>query len=548
MNNFKFFLLLLVSLVVTSQATYVAVLETGADASAKDGVSLSDRQYLTNVLREEAVKELPAVQNYTIMTRENIQQMLPPGKAIEDCEGSCLVETGKNIAADFICQARVGRFGTSLTLSAELYETAGNKLIASFNGRGQNVEELLELIKKEAPAFFRNVKGTSGFAGFGGIGAIENAGGFSYGGKQRFIVEITSTPEGAVPTIDGKAIPKCLSTPCKVQIEEGNHRFVASLERYDDAEMLVDIKSNNQKVDFQMMPNFGWLEINPVLPGNVASKGKLAVTIDGTRLDGKKFEMEAGVHKVLLSHPCFDPVEFNVSIAKNKTEIFNQELVRGNGGLELAAEHNGEPQSVALFIDGTESGSTPYSGTIPLCADVRLKGDGWTDKVVFEPKWHEVVHVTHQLAFTPDSIVNVQDSLQAIADSLAEAQALAEAQVQAVTDTVAAVTPDSVKLPQVEEAAETTNVGESVPTNVNSKPSKKIRWITLGVSAGVAVTGTVLAIVGNNKAKTESEVAPVNPSEYKDQHDKIQSGQTLRNVGLIFAILGAAGVGVSFLF
>ena len=107
MTNFKFFLLLLAILVTASQATYVAVLETSADASAKEGVSLSDRQYLTNVLREQAVKELPAVQNYTIMTRENIQQMLPPGKAIEDCEGSCLVETGKNIAADFICQARV---------------------------------------------------------------------------------------------------------------------------------------------------------------------------------------------------------------------------------------------------------------------------------------------------------------------------------------------------------------------------------------------------------------------------------------------------------
>ena len=158
MNNFKFFLLLLVSLVVTSQATYVAVLETGADASAKDGVSLSDRQYLTNVLREEAVKELPAVQNYTIMTRENIQQMLPPGKAIEDCEGSCLVETGKNIAADYICQARVGRFGKSLTLSAELYETAGNKLIASFNGHGTNLKELLTLIELKSPDFFKVIK------------------------------------------------------------------------------------------------------------------------------------------------------------------------------------------------------------------------------------------------------------------------------------------------------------------------------------------------------------------------------------------------------
>ena len=545
MINFKFFLLLLAILVTASQATYVAVLETSADASAKEGVSLSDRQYLTNVLREQAVKELPAVQNYTIMTRENIQQMLPPGKAIEDCEGSCLVETGKNIAADFICQARVGRFGKSLTLSAELYETAGNKLIASFNGRGESVEELLELIKKESPDFFRNVKGTSGFAGVGGIGAVENTGGFNYGGKQRFIVEITSTPAGAVPTIDGKAIPKCLSTPCKVQIEEGNHRFVASFERYDDAEVLVDIKTNNQKVDFQMMPNFGWLEISPVLPGNVANKGKLTVTVDGVRQDAKKIELEAGVHKVLLTHPCYDPAEFNVSIAKNKTEVFDKELSRGNGGLELAAELNGEPQSVAMFIDGAEAGSTPYSGTVPLCADVRLKGEGWTDKIIFEPKWHEVVQVTHQLAFTPDSIVNVQDSLQAIADSLAQVQA--EAEAQAASEAAAAATPDSVNLAQVEETADATKVGESIPTNVE-KPAKKIHWIPIGIGAGVAVTGAILAIVGNNKAKTESEVKPVNPSEYKDQHDKIQSGQTLRNVGIIFAILGAAGVGVSFLF
>ena len=152
---FTFFFLVLA---INSFATYVAVLETGADGSAKDSVPLLDRQYLTNVLREQAVKELPAKENYTIMTRENILQMLPPGKAIEDCEGNCLVETGKNIAADYICQARVGRFGTSLTLSAELYETAGNKLIASFNGRGQNVEELLVLIENKSHEFFSAIR------------------------------------------------------------------------------------------------------------------------------------------------------------------------------------------------------------------------------------------------------------------------------------------------------------------------------------------------------------------------------------------------------
>ena len=158
MRNFKISICLLLALVASSQASFVAVLETVADQLVKDKVSLADRQYLTNVLREQAVKELPASQNYTIMTRENIMAMLPPGKSIEDCEGNCLAETGKNIAADYVCQARISSFNGSLTLSVELYETAGNKLIASFNGLGPNQSSLLTLIIQKSPEFFRNVK------------------------------------------------------------------------------------------------------------------------------------------------------------------------------------------------------------------------------------------------------------------------------------------------------------------------------------------------------------------------------------------------------
>lgn len=158
MNRFLMIFVCMVFWATTAFATHVAVLETGADGAARDRVPLSDRQYLTNVLREEAVKQLPATENYTIMTRENILQMLPPGKAIEECEGSCLVETGKNISADYICQMHVGSFDGDLTLSAELYETAGNKLIASFNGHGTNLKELLALVELKAPDFFRVIK------------------------------------------------------------------------------------------------------------------------------------------------------------------------------------------------------------------------------------------------------------------------------------------------------------------------------------------------------------------------------------------------------
>lgn len=165
-------------------ATHVAVLETGVAPAVKKKVTLSDRQYLTNVLREEAVKQLPAEDGYTIMTRENISAMLPPGKAIEDCEGTCLAETGRNISADFVCQARVSSFGSKLALSAEIYETAGNKLVASFNGNGKNVDALLKVIKENAPEFFGKVKSNRN-AGSGGIGDAPVSGNGSRNGGRR---------------------------------------------------------------------------------------------------------------------------------------------------------------------------------------------------------------------------------------------------------------------------------------------------------------------------------------------------------------------------
>ena len=169
MKRFLTTIILLLACTSGAMAAHVAVLETGVDQSVKKKVKLSDRQYLTNVLREEAVKQLPAEEDYTIMTRDNISAMLPPGKAIEDCEGSCLAETGRNISADYVCQARVSSFGSKLALSAEIYETAGNKLVASFNGNGTNVEGLLKVIKENAPEFFGKVK-TNRTAGSGGIG------------------------------------------------------------------------------------------------------------------------------------------------------------------------------------------------------------------------------------------------------------------------------------------------------------------------------------------------------------------------------------------
>ena len=156
----KKILKILAILALPAFATHVAVLET---TSPKDVLTLEEKQYLTDVLRSEAVKALPAEQNYVIMTRENIITMLPPGKTLEDCEGECLVETGKNIAADYIAQGHVGRFGNELTITVELYETAGNKLLGSFSSKAQNIAILEnELRQKSHDLFLQIVASTFG--------------------------------------------------------------------------------------------------------------------------------------------------------------------------------------------------------------------------------------------------------------------------------------------------------------------------------------------------------------------------------------------------
>ena len=367
----KKLLVLLLLFSVHSFATYVAVLETAADGSAKDSVSLLDRQYLTNVLREQAVKELTAEENFTIMTRENINAMLPPGKAIEDCEGSCLAETGRNIAADYICQARVGRFGKSLTLSAELYETAGNKLVTSFNGRGADVEELLKLIEDRSPAFFHRVKELTGVAANSKKSSVE---------------------------------------------------------------------SNNVK------------GVEPVEKSNSSNENTAQTSLAST------------------SNVVSDTSSSSTSI---------------------------EESSSVTQSPGTESGKEIASSVNP---------DEQT-QVIPEEQKHDIP--------VPEQ---AQDKLAKI----------------------------SLDEPRSDKA----NVGESIPANVADEPSKKsgIHWVPLSISAVAVAAGTVLAVVGNNKAKDAYDKGGRTVKELEKNKDDAKSGQTLRTVGIGVAIAGAVGVGLSFAF
>ena len=119
-----------------------------------------------------------------------------------------------------------------------------------------------------------------------------------------------------------------------------------------------------------------------------------------------------------------------------------------------------------------------------------------------------------------------------------------------ITETAAEGTPTEMPLVDTRKeaaASAAADVATSAPKN-SKQGDSKIRWVVLGVSAAAGVTGAVLAVVGNSKAKDAADKGGKNVAELKKNRDDANSGQTLRSIGIGLAIAGAVGVGISFVF
>lgn len=376
-----FSLILLINL---ASAKYVAILETVIDK--KDLLTLSERQYLTDLLRGQAVKVLPAEQNFTIMTRENINVMLPPGKSIEDCEGSCLAETGKNIAADYVAQARIGQVGSTMFISVELYETAGNKLKSTFNDRAKDVDDLERVIKENAPEFFKKIKNSD---------SDLLSAGFITANNQGFIVSLNTNPSGASVSIDGRPMPSCPKTPCEIQMTPGEHRFMTVLHLYDDADSVIVINQENQNILLNMAPNFGTMNLTPDRPSKYGNESDFIYQVDEKKMDSSVTRHSPGVHSVQISHKCYESVSFKALIEKDKTLNYNKPMTIAKGILALSAEQEGLALNLPVYVDGVEIGKTPLEQEIPLCASVTIADQGKMDTIKLDMKKGERYSFTY---------------------------------------------------------------------------------------------------------------------------------------------------------
>jgi len=136
----------------------LAVLEIVPSADMSElNVNIQEMRHLTDELRRQAVLALPD-KGYKVLTRDNIISLLPEDEEAQQCLAeSCAVEIGRAIGAEYISSGSIGIFSGDLTLTIELYESLGGKLLGSIVMESPDVRGLLNAIRTQAPALFERI-------------------------------------------------------------------------------------------------------------------------------------------------------------------------------------------------------------------------------------------------------------------------------------------------------------------------------------------------------------------------------------------------------
>jgi formylglycine-generating enzyme required for sulfatase activity len=137
----------------------VAILEFSGDKNS--GVSLQERQMLAEVARGLALRKLPRT-GWSVMTRDNMQALLPPGVDLAECSGDeCIITTGRTMQADYLVTGRIAKLGSNLQIVVQLYDVRSATLVGTAQPRGANIDAVIDPLEKELGELFGELGGVS---------------------------------------------------------------------------------------------------------------------------------------------------------------------------------------------------------------------------------------------------------------------------------------------------------------------------------------------------------------------------------------------------
>lgn len=178
-------------------------------------VNRAERTYLTELLRGIAGNELNQ-SGFIVMDRENFQTILGAELSLEDCVGSCVVDTGQKLKAHYVVSAKLTEVFGSYRLILRVHATASGAQLRQLIIEIKDKPEFEARIKDGAPGLFEVI--------------LAHREGKLSAPKKRLTLKVETTPPQSLAVLNDKQ--RC-ETPCSFDVQAGPQHLMITKDGYD---------------------------------------------------------------------------------------------------------------------------------------------------------------------------------------------------------------------------------------------------------------------------------------------------------------------------
>lgn len=323
---------------------YIAVLDV--EGSVSDAIKIQ----LADETRAGTLSALPKSQ-YTVLTRENMLSVLQDQNKDATCfEGSCEVEIGRNIGADFIISGHVVQIEGTFLYSVKIHNTQTGALVGTHRIEGESGLSLVRNTAKQTEELLTDTLSPKN-------PIVEPP------QEALSLVYFSSTPSGAEVWLNDAQI--CPTTPCSINIAEGFH--VVDFRKEEYKRWSAEFQSKNgMKIRADLISTSTTLHLE-------AKEVGIKVYLDDSYVGETPIspqKIDPGPHILRYEGHCASSVEERF-VAKEDVDIF-REINTSDYQSPIhvkAINQNGTLLRARIYIDGRFTGYTPFHGSVSTCAN-----------------------------------------------------------------------------------------------------------------------------------------------------------------------------------
>lgn len=201
------------------------------------------------------------------------------------------------------------------------------------------------------------------------------------------VIDVTTVPPKAELFVDRLELGSVGTSPRQIAVDPGNHRLVAHVSGYHDADVMVPAERGQLRpIQLTLSAIVGQLSVASQPAGahvrSDAEGADLGVT-------PSKLELPVGEHRLTFSAPGYVEQSRLVVVREGQNPDFFVKLSREASTVSVLSV-KGNPAGARVLLDGVELGRSPFShpdispGTHAI--DVSAAGyEPWHGRVAFEP-------------------------------------------------------------------------------------------------------------------------------------------------------------------